>query len=56
METCKYFQQQYRMPSQVTVDCRTLPGQDEEYVLDQVRRALRSDIADDQEHCSLAIK
>lgn len=37
----------------VTVDCRTLPGQSEEYVLDHVRKALGSDIANDVDHCSL---
>lgn len=41
---------------QVTLDCRTLPGQDEEYVLEQVRRALGPVIADDQDHCSLSVK
>lgn len=40
----------------VTVDCRTLPGQDEEYVLEHVRQALGPVIADDHEHCSLAVK
>ena len=38
------------------MDCRTLPGQDEEYVLAQVRRALRPDIAGDKDHCNIEIK
>ncbi|CAN0079628.1 unnamed protein product, partial [Ectocarpus sp. 6 AP-2014] len=37
----------------VAVDCRTLPGQSEEYVLDHVRKALGSDIASDVDHCSI---
>lgn len=41
---------------QVTVDCRTLPGQDEDYVLDHVRRALGPTIADDHDHCLLSVK
>ncbi|CAM9421829.1 unnamed protein product, partial [Sphacelaria rigidula] len=37
----------------VTVDCRTLPGQDEAYVLEHVRRALGPTICGDTEHCSI---
>eukprot|EP00903_Cladosiphon_okamuranus_P015751 g14537.t1 len=40
----------------VTVDCRTLPGQDEAYVLEHVRRALGPAIADDHDHCNLSVK
>ena len=41
------------LSKQVTVDCRTLPGQDEAYVLDHVRRALGPAICGDTEHCSI---
>ncbi|CAM9911892.1 unnamed protein product, partial [Hapterophycus canaliculatus] len=40
----------------VTLDCRTLPGQGEDYVLEHVRRALGSDIVGDEAHCSLRVK
>ncbi|CAN0126031.1 unnamed protein product, partial [Scytosiphon promiscuus] len=40
----------------VTLDCRTLPEQDEDYVLEHVRKALGSDIAGEEAHCSLRVK
>ncbi|CAN0330849.1 unnamed protein product [Pylaiella littoralis] len=39
----------------VIVDCRTLPGQGEEYVLEHVRRALGSYTSEDDEHCSIRV-
>lgn len=40
---------------QVTVDCRSLPGQSEEYVLTHLRKALGA-TCDDTEHCSLRVR
>ncbi|CAM9555943.1 unnamed protein product [Ascophyllum nodosum] len=40
----------------VTVDCRTLPGQDERYILDHLKSALGPKISDDCDHCSFLVK
>lgn len=40
----------------VCVDCRSLPGQSEEYILEHIKRALGPAIADDAQHCTVRTK
>ncbi|CAN0036822.1 unnamed protein product [Laminaria digitata] len=47
------FLSRHRYHGKVCVDCRSLPGQSEEYILEHVRRALGPAIFDDAEHCSV---
>lgn len=53
--TAKFFQSP-SLTDQLTVDCRSLPGQSEECVLEHVRKALGTAISDDMDHCSVHVK